>query len=240
MSANKTILITGANSGIGQQTAYLLAKDKCNLILTYYSNEQAAQQTKEKCLEFGAANVEISQLDLTNQQSIQKLVDQVSNVDILINNAAYLSHGDLKDVSLEDIERQLQTNLVGTIKLTKLLLPKIKKTIVNIGSNLGLFAKGRMATYCATKFGLRGFSKSLAKESHGRKVYLVAPPATKTQMGTPDGVEPQKVAQVIYNTASGKYNLKTGAEVYYIDYQYGAVWAPIIHILRKIKNIKKI
>ena len=237
---NKTIIITGANSGIGEQTGYLMAKDGANLILTYYENEQEGQAVKAKCLELGAKKVELHHLDLTNHQSIENFSHKINQTDILINNAANIVISNFADTSIEDIEKQIQTNLLGTIKLTKLLLPNIKETIINIGSILGLFAQRKFTTYCVTKFGLRAFTKAIAKELSDRKVYLVAPPGTKTKMGPQDGVDPKKVAELIHNTASGKYNLKTGSEVYYIDYKYGAVFAKIVHLLRKLKNIKKI
>ena len=237
---NKTVLITGASSGIGRETAYYFAKNKYNIIISYFDDLEQGQKTKNKCKELGAANVELIQLDLTSQQSIESLVNKISKIDILINNAGYLAHADLKDLEIADIERQFQTNLIGVVKLTKLLLPNITESIINIGSNLGWIPKGRMSVYVSSKFGLRGFTKSLAKELKSRKVYLVNPPATATNMGPASGVDPRKVAEMIFNVALGKYGTKTGTEINYIDYQYGAKLGKAISILRKIKNINKL
>ncbi len=237
----KTVLITGASSGIGQATAFRFAKEKYNLILTYNKNKQGAEETKNKCKELGADEILILQLDLKNQDNIKQVVNvtlnKYSKIDILINNAAVIKMNYLKKQSLADIDEQIQTNLTGLIKLSKLFLPHLKQSLINIGSNLSTIGKSRAGVYSATKFGARGFTKSIALERKDLQVHIVNPSLTATPMVNYQGMNPKKVAEVIFNTAVGNYKSKSGSDVNVRDYRFGKFLAKIIIFLKKIKNL---
>lgn len=237
----KIVFITGSSSGIGRQTAFFFAREKYHLMLTYHQDKQEGEETKEECLRLGAKDVLLLQIDLTDDQSIRNAVKQIieqhNQIDILINNAGMLIKGNLAERSFEQITQEMKANLEGAIKLTKECLPYIKESIVNIGSYLGLQGKGRLAVYSATKFGVRGFSKSLAKELPHLKIYTVNPCLTATKMGSPEGVHPAMVAEIIFQAAQGKYKAKSGADINVRDYLYGEFWKNFIVFFRYIKNL---
>jgi len=237
----KTVFITGASSGIGRQTAFFFAREKYRLMLTYYQNEQEGQETREECLRLGAQDVLLFQIDLTDDQSIRnvvrQIIDKYHQIDILINNAGMLIKGNLAERSFEQISQEMKANLEGPIKLTKECLPYIKESIINIGSHLGLQGKGGLTVYSATKFGLRGLSQSLAKELPHLKIYTVNPCLTATKMGSPEGIHPAQVAEIIFQAAQGNYRAKSGADINVRDYLYGEFFKKIIVFLRFIKNL---
>jgi len=242
MDNPKTILITGASSGIGQATALRFAKDN-NLIITYSQNQAGAEQTAQKCLDSGARDALVLPLDLSQIESIQSAVNQISakynQIDILINNAGTIVHGNLSEIDIKDISSQIRINLEGLIILTKLLLPKIQQSIINIGSNLGIQAKGTLSVYSAVKFGVRGFSQALAQENPSLKVYTVNPGLTATKMGSSKGMDPANVAEIIFSAAQGEYKAKSGSDVNVRDYQYGEFLGKIVKFLRYIKKMVK-
>jgi short-subunit dehydrogenase len=230
------ILITGASSGIGQATAYKFATAGADLILTYSKNKFGAEKTQEKCQELGAKSVKIFELDLSNEQSIldfvEKIINKYKNIDILINNAGFLSTGKIETMKFADIDQSVTVNLTGLIKLTTKLLPVIKNTIINIGSGLAYQSKKEFSIYCASKHGVRGFTKSIAKEYPDLKIYLVNPGLVATQMTNFAGTKPEIMAQIIFNLINGKYKVKSGADVNMSDYLQK-------NILRRIKNFVK-
>lgn len=236
----KTVFITGASSGIGRQVAYKFAKDKASLIITYNQNKEGAEKTAEECQKLGAGEILILPLNLTSDRSIKEAVSQITNkyasIDILINNAGYGPYKPLIEHTFEEITATLKINLEGLIKLTKLTLPNIQEAIINIGSRLGLCGKAKLVVYSATKFGVRGVTKSLTQELKNIKVYTVNPGLTDTKMGSPEGMDPKIVAEIIYNAATGKYKAKSGSDINVRDYQYGEFLGQIVKLLREIKG----
>lgn len=219
---NKVVFITGSSIGIGRETAYKFAKEGYKVVITYRTNKSEAQKVVDKCLKLGAVDTLLLQLDIMNNQSIRTAVKQVGDkfgeVSILINNAGIVIWKYFKDQSFEDIENQIRTNLEGLIKMTNECLPFIKDMIINIASSAGLAGYPEITTYCATKWGVRGFTKALARELPKVKVFAVNPGVIATQMNDFQGMPPDKVAEVILNLAKGKYQLKSGADVNIWDY----------------------
>lgn len=240
---SKTVLITGSSSGIGKETAFLFAKDGYNVILTYYDIQEDGIKAKQECGRLGSPKVLLFQLDLNNNESIRYIYGEIKrefdNIDILINNAGYKLHVGLEDTSFEEIDKQMSSNLIGAIKLTKLLLPSIKQSIVNIGSTLGFVGKKNAIVYCAAKFGVRGFSKALAKENFSLRINTVNPSLTNTAMGNLHGMSVNKVAGIVFNTAVGNYKVKSGLDINTRDYRFGEFVAKIIIFLKRIKRILK-
>jgi short-subunit dehydrogenase len=104
------------------------------------------------------------------------------------------------------------------IKLTMLSLPYIKEMVINISSGAGLAGYEYLTIYCASKWGVRGFTKALAQEFPGRKVFTVNPVITATQMNDFQGMPPERVAEVIVNLAKGMYHVQSGDDVNVRDY----------------------
>jgi NAD(P)-dependent dehydrogenase (short-subunit alcohol dehydrogenase family) len=238
--SNQVVLITGSSSGIGQKTALEFAKAGYSIIITYYEDKSAGEKTVNECLKLGASKADLYFLDLNNDQSINdfsvSVIKQHPEIDILVNNAGFLIRDKLVDQTFGQIDQQIKANLTGAIKLTKLFLPVIKKSVISVASNLGLIGKENLTVYCASKFGLRGFSQSLALEQPNLKVYAINPSLTATKMGSPSGMDPQIVAKMIFKAATGQYRAKSGSDINVRDYLYGENFRIFISILRKIKR----
>lgn len=182
MTRSKTVLITGAGSGIGRALAKEAASKGFALILAGRT-QTALEQTKSEC---NSTKARCVVADVTTADGRAAIVNAVGGtLDILINNAGVLSVGHISDMSDTDLERMTTTNLVAPMALTRDLLPALRRSqgrIVNIGSVFGDIAYPFFAAYSATKFGLRGFSDALRRELSGAGVGVtyIAPRATRT------------------------------------------------------------
>ena len=219
---NKVVLITGSSNGIGRETALKFAAEKAKVVLTYCTDKPGEQMTEKRCRELGAAETLLIKLDLKDNKSILSAVDKVvktfGKIDILINNAGVAVWKPLKEQNFVDIENQIRTNLEGLIKMTWTCLPYVKDMIINIASGAGQQGFAELAPYCATKFGVRGFTQALAQEISRPKIYAVNPDMTKTRLTGFQGRPPEQVAQVVLNTAKGRYRKKSGSDVNVWDY----------------------
>ncbi len=215
--AGKVVVITGGSNGIGRETAFLFAKEGCKLVITYNKGEKEAKETAKKCIEFGSPGVLVVKLDLTKNEDIKKavkqIIDKYGRIDILDNNAGVISWKPLEKQDYKDIEYQIRVNLEGLIKMTRECFPFIKETIINISSGAGKQGFGDLTTYCASKFGVRGFTQALADGYPKLKIYSVNPGMTATRMTEFRGVPANKVAEVVVNTVKGKYNVENGGDV---------------------------
>ncbi len=213
----KTVVITGASIGIGREDAYGFASEGCSLAITYNTHKEEAEETAAKCLERGAPQCITVHLNIMDEKSIVRALREITfafnQISILINNAGIIVWKHLGEQSLRDIEMQVRTNLEGVIKMTMLSLPYVKETVINMASAAGLDGYEYLTTYCATKWGVRGFTKALAQEFPGRKVFAVNPGVIATQMNDFQGMPPERVAEVIVNLAKGMYNVQSGDDV---------------------------
>jgi NAD(P)-dependent dehydrogenase (short-subunit alcohol dehydrogenase family) len=178
----KTIFITGASSGLGKATAMLFQSKGWHVIATM---RQPEKETVLNQLE----HTTLLKLDITDPQQIQDLITTVLekySVDIVLNNAGYGLVGVLEALSDEQIARQFNTNLLGTIRLTKAFTPYFRErksgVFVNITSMFGLVGYPTCSIYAASKFAVDGFSECLAYElAHfGIKVKTIAPGGIQT------------------------------------------------------------
>lgn len=216
--SGKTVLITGASSGIGMETAFKFAKEGARLIITYRKDKKTTLAVMGKCKLFGARDVAVLKLDVTQNDDIRKAVDEVrrkfKKISVFVNNAGVLVEKPLAKQSDKEIETQLRVNLEGLIKLTRSFLPLISGMIINIASIRGKIARADGVTpYTASKFGVRGFTQALAKEYPRLRVFAVNPDLTATPMTNFAGRSASSVAEVIVNAAKGKYGVKTGGDV---------------------------
>src|SRR3989338_5375652 len=214
---NKTALITGASGGIGREIAQGLAKRGYRLALAYRSNKRAAERLAEACARLGAPEAFIVHCDIRNERSIRraarKTVRRFGRVSALINNAGVNVMKPLRMQSFREIDMQLETNLGGLMKLTKMLLPNIDGTIINIASRAGKIAKPSMTVYCATKFGVRGFTQSLALECPKLHVLSVNPDRVATRIVGFRGRPPRDVARIVADVLDGKRTAASGADI---------------------------
>jgi short-subunit dehydrogenase len=168
----KTIIITGAGSGLGKELAHLLSQKGYHLLLTGRTIEKLANTKKE--IESQGGKVDILRLDIGNAEDVTKKVEEIShtyNVYGLVNNAGVGHFGPFVEMSEQHITEMINTNVLGTLLMTKAILPQLLKTsegrIMNIISTAGLRGKVNEAVYVASKFAVRGFTESLQKEYEG-------------------------------------------------------------------------
>ena len=217
---DKTILVTGSSSGIGRETALQLARERCRLILTYFKGKAAGEEVLKECLKHGEAA--LYRLDVRDDSSVRRLVksvtDRFSRLDILINVAGVLAEKPLIEQSAEETANQVGVNLLGLINVTRSFLPLLHRqkeaVIVNIASGLAKEVLPDLTVYCATKWGVRGFTRALALELPDRmRVYCVNPGLTATRMTDYQGADPADVAKIIVRTAAEKLRKKSGDDV---------------------------
>ncbi len=222
MGGGKTVLVTGSSVGIGRETAYRFAKDGWNVVLTYNKDKTPAIEAAKKCVALGAKGVLVVKLDITKNVSIKnavkKIIKKFKRITVLVNNAGVVVIDQFAKQTLDDIEKQVRTNLEGLMKVTRECISYVDKVIINVASIAGKTPFAAVSPYCATKFGIRGFTQSLALEQKGLRIYAVNPGVTATRMTGFKGVPPEKVAGIIFNAAGGKYKVKSGGDIDVEDY----------------------
>ena len=187
-SNQKVVIVTGSSSGVGLESALLLAR---NGYITYATMRSPEKDTSMKAaVQNEDLPIRIIQLDVTDENSVKNAVDQViseaGRIDVLVNNAGYSLGGALEDLSMEEIKPQFETNLFGLIRVTQAVLPIMRKQrsgrILNISSGSGIFGFPGLSAYVSTKFAVEGLSESIAYELEpfGIKVILIEPGFVKT------------------------------------------------------------
>ena len=184
----KKILLTGASGGIGEAIANQLASAGATLILTG-RNLHRLQELQQQ---LGAQHTIIA-ADLADARDRQKLFDACQaqgGIDLLINNAGISELKLFEQQAPERIEQTLHTNLLSPMLLCQLFIPMLRErpeaAIINVGSTFGSIGYAGFSGYCASKFGLRGFTEALRREladSAIRIIYL-APRATRTEINS--------------------------------------------------------
>jgi len=185
---NKVVLITGASSGIGKQTAIEFAKLGSNIILVA-RRKNKLEQVENELKQFNV-NTLVCTCDVSKKDQVEKMskivLEKFNSIDILVNNAGFAIYGSVFDLSINDIESQMETNYFGMIYCTKNFLPLMleKKSghIVNVASVAASFGLPGIASYCASKFAMLGFSEGLKHELSGTGVGItvVSPIMVKT------------------------------------------------------------
>lgn len=178
----KTIFITGASSGLGKATAKLFQQEGWNIIATMRNPEKETELTKLE-------NVTLLPLDVTDLKQISETVAKaisIASIDVVFNNAGYGLMGSLEAFSDEQIEKQLSTNLLGVIRVTKAFVPYFREKkaglFISTTSMGGLLAFPLHSIYHAAKFAIEGWSESMSFELalHNIGIKTVAPGAIAT------------------------------------------------------------
>lgn len=179
----KTILITGASSGIGKATAEYFAKHGWNVAAT--------MRQPEKDVSLGALpNVRLYRLDVTDQATIEQTITTViqdfGKIDVVVNNAGYGAVGIFEKATEEQIQKQFETNVFGVMRVVRAILPHFRKnragTIINVTSMGGRVTFPTYSVYHATKWAIEGWAESLAFELRPFNIRIknVEPGAIKT------------------------------------------------------------
>jgi len=234
---NKTVWVTGASAGIGASIAFAYNAAGASLIISA-RNQASLQEVKAQCRY--PDRVEILPLDLSDFNELDKNLGNTQDVwkkaDILVNNAGISQRSYAVETKTEVDLKIIQTNLVGTIQVTKALLPFLfeKKggAIINISSVVGKFGSPLRTSYAASKHGLHGFFDSLRAEvwKHGIQVLMVCPGFIRTNVsvnaltgdGSPqnkmddaqkNGLDPDILAQKIIKAhINGKTEIYVGGK----------------------------
>ncbi|MRS62833.1 SDR family NAD(P)-dependent oxidoreductase [Larkinella terrae] len=180
---NKTILITGASSGIGKAAALKFANEGWNVIATMRNPEKEEELTKFPMILIAKLNV---QKPATIESAIQAGMDRFGKIDAVINNAGYGQNGIFEATNPEQIYQQFDVNVFGVMNVIRALLPHFRRQksglILNISSGAGRFTLPLISLYAASKFALEGFSESLSFELAplNIKVKIIEPGGTET------------------------------------------------------------
>lgn len=187
----KNILLTGASGGLGRELARQLAMEGARLILV--GRHSPALENLRQSLPHSDRHCVIA-ADITVADDLMRLVKFTQSLpgglDVLINNAGVSEFGFITHLSAETIDHQLRTNLTVPILLSQALIPLLAKkraaAIFNIGSSFGSIGYPGFTGYCASKFGLRGFSEALRRElaDTGIQVGYIAPRAIDTRINS--------------------------------------------------------
>lgn len=224
------ILITGASRGIGRAIAIEFAKNKHNIIICAKSDLEGLKKTKQ-LIENEGVSCYTGLCDVTNEDSVKKFISDsakaIGQTDILINNAGISYIGLLQDMSLEDWNKVLSTNLTSAFLMSKYVIPEMLKKqsghIINISSVWGNIGASMEVAYSASKGGINSFTKALAKElaPSNISVNAISPGFIDTDMNKvfekdeldaifeeiPMGRagKPSEVAKLIYKIAMSDY-----------------------------------
>ena len=219
----KTVVITGASSGIGRAVALEMARRGANVVLGARRVDRLESVAAE-CRVLGVDAKAIA-ADVTRQEDCRLLIAEAGNVDVLVNNAGFAIFDSIGEAKPEELRGMMETNYFGAVNCIQSVLPQMlargEGTIVNVASITGIMGFARMGGYCATKFALVGMTEALRDEvlRRGVRVALVCPGTTDTEFfvkaerGKMPGasrlmlaVKPERVARAVCDAAEdGSY-----------------------------------
>lgn len=234
-SKNKTAVVTGGSRGIGKAIAMQLSEDGYNLVINYNSNKDRALEVK-KSVEKNGVKAKVYQCDVSDLTQVKKMYKEIKNtfdsIDVLVNNAGITKDNLIIRMREDDFDDVIRINLKGTFNCSKIfgrhMLKQKSGRIINISSVVGIMGNPGQSNYSASKAGVIGITKSLAKEFASRNINVnaVAPGFIESDMtdqldesvvekykeNIPLGKlgQPEDVANVVSFLCSPKSNYITG------------------------------
>ena len=191
MLKGKCAIITGASRGLGKAIALKLASLGANIVLNYRSSEKEAQEVENEIKEMGVEVLSVKG-DISKVEDVENLIvvakEKFGNIDIMVNNAGITKDNLILRMKEEDFDTVIDVNLKGVFNCLKAITPIMVKQkggkIINISSVVGLTGNAGQVNYAASKAGVIGMTKSLAREvgSRGITVNAVAPGFIETDM----------------------------------------------------------
>jgi len=223
---DKVAIVTGGGRGIGKAIAVELAKNGADIVIASRDKKEMNSAAKEiTALGRKALTVKTDVTKLTNiKNMVKKTVKELGKIDILVNNAGILFHGPFEEIKHEQIDATVNVNLVGLMHVTREVISELKKQkeglIINISSVAGKEGYVDLAVYSATKFGVIGFTESLAGELEDEniRVYAICPTATQTKMweqisDQPAAHVPEDVALEIIHLIKNRKKIAPGSAI---------------------------
>lgn len=191
MEEKKTVFVTGASRGIGKEVALKFAENGYDVIINYVSDKTDVDALRKEFEEKGANSL-ILKADVSNEEEVkdvvEKAIEKFGKIDVLVNNAGITKDNLLMRMSQEDFDKVIDINLKGTFlvtkAVTKYMMKKRSGSIVNLASVVGVVGNAGQCNYSASKAGIIGFTKSIAKELASRNIRAnaVAPGFIETDM----------------------------------------------------------
>ena len=241
MEENKVAVITGGTTGIGKEIALELAKNGYNIAINYRNETDTMNDLKQE-IESNNVKCIFVRADVSNFEETENMVKEIINefekIDVLVNNAGITQDGLIMRMKKESFDQVVNINLGGTFNVTRNVVPYMVKQrsgrIINVSSVVGITGNAGQSNYAASKAGIIGLTKSLAKElsSRGILVNAIAPGFIETKMTDKLGEnvkqsileqiplgrmgEPKEVAKVVKFLASDDSSYITG-QVIHID-----------------------
>ena len=201
MLKNENAVVTGATRGIGREIAFTLAENGANVAINYRTLNEDVERLIEELKSYGT-NIVAVKCDISDEEEVKNFIaeskKQLGSIDILINNAGITKDGLLMRMKEKDFSDVLDVNLKGTFITTReaasIMMKQRHGKIINISSVVGVIGNAGQCNYAASKAGVIGFSKSVARELASRNitVNVVAPGFINTDM---TGVLPEKVKE---------------------------------------------
>ncbi len=239
MEEKEVVLVTGGSRGIGKEIALKYAKNGYNIVLNYIIDDTDFEGITNEFKQYGAEVLWVK-ADVSNSEQVdemvKKAIEKFGKIDVLVNNAGITKDTLLMRMKEEDFDRVININLKGTFLVTKAVIPYMMKQrqgrIISLASVVGVAGNAGQSNYAASKAGIIGFTKSVAKEVASRniRVNCVAPGFIATDMTSvlSDSVKesinaqipmkrmgtPEDVANVVYFLGSSDSSYVTGQTIH--------------------------
>ena len=227
MEESKTVFVTGGSRGIGKEVALKFAENGYNVVINYVSSKTNVQELISEFENKGVKAL-VMQADVTDKEAIEevvkKAIEEFGAIDVLVNNAGITRDNLLMRMSEEEFDKVIEINLKGTYivtkAVTKYMMKKRKGSIINLSSVVGVAGNAGQCNYSASKAGIIGFTKSIAKELASRNIRsnAVAPGFIETDM---TAVLSDEVKENIHNQIPLK-RMGTAEEVANLIYFLGS------------------
>jgi 3-oxoacyl-[acyl-carrier protein] reductase len=204
----KVAIITGASRGIGKEIAISFAQQGASVVLNYTKNEDAARETLQQ-LEQAGYPCRLFQADVSVEENVQSMIDytieSLGKIDILVNNAGITKDNILINMSVEEWDTVMATNLRGTFLCSKHAIRRMLRQrsgkIINVSSISGVLGNAGQTNYAASKAGIIGLTKAIAQEYSGKGITanVISPGLVDTNMSrrVPESVMEQKMSQIL-------------------------------------------